>query len=201
MKRLAAQPLQRRVAIRRRLDLVAINLQNLPEVVAVELHIIDRQNASGHRALPSFEESLPKLIAFPCSRVLDNPRVSFDRETGIDGDFRPAAEPAGRRARPGCRVRDRAQAAARGPVPAAWDLPGVPALVRLLAGAKRGPVPADGEPDRGLRSAEPERPGGVEQVAATGRPSDRAGPPRTAVPGAFAGLQPQRLAACLPARS
>ena len=66
MKRFAAQPLQRRAAIRRRLDLVALNLQDPPEVVAVELHVIDRQNAPGHRALPSFEESLPKLVSFPC---------------------------------------------------------------------------------------------------------------------------------------
>ena len=52
MKGFAAQPLQRRAAIRRCLDLMALNLQDPPEVVAVELHVIDRQNAPGHRALP-----------------------------------------------------------------------------------------------------------------------------------------------------
>src|SRR5208337_2625256 len=104
----------------------------------------------------------------------------LNRETGINCDFSLAEGPVGRRARPGCRVRDRAETAARGPVPAARAAPGVPALVWFLVGAGRGPVPAPvgGEPARrGLRSEELERPGGVGQVAAIGRLSDRAGPP------------------------
>src|SRR5271157_2693220 len=107
--------------------------------------------------------------------VLDNPPVMFDRETGINRDFNSAGEPAGRRARPGCRFRARGEAAARGPVPAARALPGVPARVRILAGAEREPLamPVGVEPGRrGLRSEEPERPGGVEQVAAPWRLSD-----------------------------
>ena len=60
MKRFASQPLQRHVAIGRRLDLIALNLQNLSEVIPIELHVVDSQNPSAHRALPSFGKSVLK---------------------------------------------------------------------------------------------------------------------------------------------
>ena len=127
--------------------------------------------------------------------------VMLNRETGINCDFSLAEEPVGRRARPGCRVRDRAERAARGPVPAARALPGVP-LVWLLAGAGRGPVPAPvgGEPDRrGLRSEELERPGGVGQVAAIG--AERSSGP-TGLSGPWGLCRVATITSCrLPARS
>ena len=142
--------------------------------------------------------------------------IIFDRETGIHCDFSPAEEPVGRRARPGCRVRDRAEAAARGPVPAARAPPGVLLwLGSLRGGAGPGRGRLAGRLIVGAFGAKNSSAlARAEQVAAIGRLSDRAACRRAwvwgagcqmgqrvpSVPPAFAGLQ--TTTSCrLPARS